>query len=78
MKSVLNEKYVNDYNIELINAKSGQRIKSELELVNDSTFSCHPLKPLESGEYWLVIHNTLRFADGPRLPQGQIATVRIP
>jgi len=78
MKSVLNEKYVNDYNIELINAKSGQRIKSELELVNDSTFSCHPLKPLESGEYWLVIHNTLRFADGQRLPQGQIATVRIP
>ena len=78
MKSELNEKYVNDFNIQLINAQSGQRIKSELKLVNDSTFSCQPLKPLEPGEYWLVIHNTLCFADGQRLLQGQIATVRIP
>lgn len=77
MKSALNEKYVNDFNIQLINANSGHRIKSELKLVNDSTFSCHPLKPLESGEYWLVINDTLRFADGERLPQGQIAIVRI-
>ncbi|MBP8819719.1 MAG: S41 family peptidase [Syntrophomonadaceae bacterium] len=78
MKSGLNERYINDFNIELINAKSGQRMKSELKLVNDSTFNCHPLKPLEPGEYWLVIHNTLRFADGQRLSQAQIATVRVP
>ncbi len=78
MDSALNEKYINDFNIQLINAKSGQRIKSELKLVNDSTFNCQPLKSLEPGEYWLVIHDTLRFADGQRLPQGQIATVRVP
>ena len=78
MKSVLNERYINDFNIELINADSGQRIKSELNVVNDSTFSCHPLNPLEPGEYWLVIHDTLRFADGQRLPQGQIAIIQVP
>jgi len=78
MKSALNEKYVNDFNIELINAQSGQRIKSELRLVNDSTFSCQPLKALEPGEYWLVIHNSMRFADGQRLPQGQIGTIQVP
>jgi carboxyl-terminal processing protease len=72
MKSGLNERYVNDFNIELINADSGQRVKSELKVVNDSTFTCEPLNPLEPGEYWLVIHDTLRFADGQRLPQGQI------
>jgi len=72
MKTALNERYVNDFNIELINADSGQRIKSELKVVNDSTFSCEPLNPLEPGEYWLVIHDTLRFTDGQRLPQGQI------
>lgn len=77
MKSAINEKYINDFNIELINTKSGQRIKSELKLVNESTFSCQPLKPLEPDEYWLVIHDTLRFADGQRLPQGQIGIVRV-
>lgn len=78
MKSALNERYVNDFNIQLINAKSGQRVKSELKVVNDSTFSCRPLDPLEPGEYWLVIHDTLRFTDGERLPQGQIAIIRVP
>jgi len=79
LKSALNEKYVNDFNIELINAQSGERIKSNLGIVDDSsTFSCHPLKPLEKGEYWLVVHDTLRFADGQRLPQGQLAIVHIP
>ncbi|NLG32308.1 MAG: S41 family peptidase [Syntrophomonadaceae bacterium] len=78
MKSAVNEKYVNDFNIQLINARSGQRVKSELKLVNNSTFSCQPLKPLEPGEYWLAIHNTLRFAHGQRLPQGQIGIIRIP
>jgi carboxyl-terminal processing protease len=77
MRSALNEKYINDFNIQLINAQGGQRIKSELKLANDSTFSCQPLKPLEPGEYWLVIHDTLRFADGQRLLQGQIGIVRV-
>lgn len=75
MKSALNERYINSFNIELINADSGERIKSQLQLKNDSTFSCQPLNPLEPGQYWLVIHDTLRFADGQRLPQGQIALV---
>jgi carboxyl-terminal processing protease len=76
MKSGLNERYVNDFNIELINADSGQRIKSELKVVNDSTFSCQPIESLESGEYWLVVHDSMRFADGERLPRGQIGIIR--
>lgn len=77
MKSVLNKKYVNDFNIELINATSGERIKTDLKVVNDSTFGCYPLKPLEKGEYWLVIHDTMRFADGQRLSQGKIAIIKV-
>ncbi len=76
MKSGLNERYVNDFNIELINADSGQRVKAELKVVNDSTFSCQPIEPLESGEYWLVVHDSMRFADGERLPRGQIGIIR--
>ncbi|MGS0763287.1 S41 family peptidase [Syntrophomonas curvata] len=78
MKSVLNERYVNDFNIELINAGDGKRIKSDLQVMNEKILNCRPLEPLTAGEYWLVIHDTIRFADGQRLPQGQLAVVRIP
>jgi carboxyl-terminal processing protease len=75
MKAALNEKYVNDFNIELINAASGARIKTELKLVDADTFGCYPLEPLEKGEYWLVVHDTMKFADGQRLPLGEIGVI---
>lgn len=69
--------YLNNSNIQLINAITGKRIPVQFTSSN-SKVTMQAVKKPDSGEYWLVVDNTfLRFNDGHRLEQGLLATVKI-
>jgi carboxyl-terminal processing protease len=72
-----NERYVNASNIELVRVKTGERIAMEFKIGEEGLVTCHPVKNLEQGEYWLTIKDRLRLANGEKLPRGQIAAISV-
>lgn len=69
--------YLNNSNIELINAATGKRIPVQFTSSN-SKVTMKAVKKPDSGQYWLVVDNTfLHFNDGHKLEQGLLATVKI-
>lgn len=77
LSSGIDEKYINYSNIELVNAVSGERAEVQFETNSEHEFLVIPEKDLASGEYWLVIRDTLRFSGGQMLDTGLLAKVNI-
>nr|WP_054693770.1 S41 family peptidase [Syntrophomonas palmitatica] len=69
----VNPRYINFSTVELIKADSGQRVKAGFTVVNKKDIAVKPAAKLTPGEYWLVLHDTIRFSSGQNIGQGIVA-----
>ena len=64
-------KGVTSESVELINATTGERIKSEFAFPSDRIMTVTPETELKPGtEYWLVLHSTIEGANGTKVTGG--------
>lgn len=70
--------YLNDSNLQLIKALTGERIPLQFTVDADKAVLLNPQKAMEPGEYWLAVDNTyLQFSDDHKLDKGLIEKIKV-